>query len=385
MYQVHSPVAPLLPHRLRAAALSLLLTALAVLPARAEYDRSFEFDAEILRVGNLIGAVTVEGHGGSDFVVEVRVRGRDADDGVVEFVATEGREAELMVVFPKDERRYVYPALGRGSRSTFNPGRSRGWWNEVFGKERIEVRGSGNGLEVWADLTVKVPRGGELVLGNGAGTVKAEGVNGALELTTRVGAVDAREIAGALKIDTGSGHVDVDGVRGDLLVDTGSGHVGANDVEGSSISIDTGSGHVELTLANAPQIVIDTGSGKVRLDRITGSSVAVDTGSGGVDARDVAADRVDIDTGSGSVDVQLTRMGEGNFVVDTGSGSITFVMPEDASAHVQAETGSGGIDVELQKVDFATKKRDHVEFEVGSGAAKVVLDTGSGRIRIASR
>lgn len=377
-------------HRARAlhfaalAALAVLALTLAR-PALADYDQSFRFDAASLRVGSLIGAVTVEGHNGSEFIVDVKVRGEDAEDGILEFEATEGRAAELLVHFPEGERSYVYPALGRGSRSSFSRGGNGNWWSELLGTDKIDVRGAGRGLELWADITVKVPRGGELEFGNGAGMIRATDVEGALDLRTRVGAVEATAIRGSLVADTGSGSVEVDGVLGDLLVDTGSGHVDASDVTGERIGIDTGSGHVTLRKSQAPIVEIDTGSGQVEIETLVSSQVVVDTGSGSVDARAIEADRVEIDTGSGSVDIDLTRMGSGDFVIDTGSGSITFLMPENASAHVEAETGSGGIDVRVAQAQMLRDKRDHVEFEVGGGDATVQLDTGSGRIRIASR
>ena len=366
---------------------SALLVAAFVAPARAEFQRSFDFASESLRVGNLIGAITVEGHDGSGFLVEVDVRGEDATEDLLDFRTDDGRTASLMIVFPEDERRYVYPELGRNSRSSFsrNRGDRGGWWGELFGRNKIEVRGSGRGLEVWADVTIKVPRGAELFVLNGCGEIVAERVDGHLELGVRSGHVTATGIDGSLVADTGSGHVEVDGVRGNLLADTGSGHVDAVDVEGEKITIDTGSGHVRLTDARAPEIEVDTGSGNVDLDRVVGRELVVDTGSGSVEMLDVEADDVEVDTGSGSVRCELVRMGGGDFVIDTGSGSITFLMPEGASAHVEADTGSGGIDIDVVGADMIRDKRDHAEFEVGGGGARVTLDTGSGGIRIAMR
>jgi len=58
-------------------------------------------------------------------------------------------------------------------------------------------------------------------------------------------------------------------------------------------------------------------------------------------------------------------------------------LPPEASAEVRAETGSGGIDLGLDSpVELKYKDRNEIAFTVGSGAARVVLDTGSGGIRI---
>ena len=101
-----------------------LLATLILLPAaaRADFEETFRYDARTLTVGNLIGEVTVEGHSGSEFVVEVKVQGEDADPERILFQSKEGNVAELLIQFPvDDERRFVYPRLGSRSRTTFSP------------------------------------------------------------------------------------------------------------------------------------------------------------------------------------------------------------------------------------------------------------------------
>ena len=372
---------------LRAAPLlALLLLVLVVPAARADYQESFTFDSGSLQLTNLIGAVEIEGHDGSGFVVEVTVSGADAEEGVIEFRPTEGDRAELVIGFPvEDERTYVYPELGRNSRTTFNPGRGdRGIW-DVFGRGKIEVRGSGRGMELWADVRVKVPSGAEFIVFNGVGAIEAADLAAHLEINVRSGSAYVRDVVGDVAVDTGSGHVEIDTVEGDLMVDTGSGHVEVLGLSGARASIDTGSGHVVMRDVTVPRIAVDTGSGHVEMERVTCDEVEVDTGSGHVELDELAAKSTAVDTGSGRVRVELVEMGDGDYDIDTGSGSITFLMPENASARIEAETNSGGIDVDVAGADIQRQKRDHVRLEVGDGAADVRLDAGSGGIRIASR
>ena len=109
----------------------------------------------------------------------------------------------------------------------------------------------------------------------------------------------------------------------------------------------------------------------------------MDTGSGRVRALAIRADAALIDTGSGEVELRLDRMGEGEFQVDTGSGRVILALPADASADVSADTGSGGIHLDFDApVQILHKDDDEIRFRVGGGAARVVLDTGSGSIRI---
>ena len=372
------------PQPIRSAAFALALALLVITsPAVAEdFDESFTFDATTLRLSNLIGAIDVEGHDGADFQVDVRVRGEDASRDEITFEVEEGSTTTLRIVFP-DERDFVYPELGSNSRTRFGLGEGGGW--NIFGRDTIEVRGRGRGLEMWADVTIRVPRDAELVVRHGVGGIEALDVNAHLDLGVRSGHARAQRVNGDVELDTGSGHVAVEAITGALRVDTGSGHVEAVDVNGPRMLIDTGSGNVRLVDAQGDHIEIDTGSGKVEVSRATFGEITIDTGSGSVDCEELAADDLSIDTGSGSVSVDLVRLGDGEFHVDTGSGGIRFSMPASASAHVWAETGSGGVDLDVAGARIVKEKRDEIEFEVGDGAARIELETGSGGIRIAAR
>ena len=338
------------------------------LTAQAEFSETFSLSGDRLIVSNLIGEVRVES-GGSEFQVRVDVKGRDADRDDIDIDTREGGTSELMVILPRSSD-YVYPGMGRGSRTTLSRrGGGNGDWmrvlGEILGKDRITVRGSGRGMEVWADITVRVPSGSEIVVQNGVGKVFADGISGDVFLETRSGSVDAR------------------GIDGNLTADTGSGSVRAEDVRGDEVFIDTGSGSVQVRGIDADQFTADTGSGRVVAEDVRCRSFNVDTGSGGVRAGRIEADNAVIDTGSGSVELDLDRMGGGRFLIDTGSGGVTLNLPPDASAEIYADTGSGGIQLDVTSaVKIHHKERDELRATIGSGEAKIEIDTGSGGVRI---
>jgi len=344
----------------------------AVVPSAAaagEFARDFTFDGDKLVVANLVGWVEVVPAAGDAFHVTVNVRGADAAEGLLEFAVTEGGKDRLAVQFPLDEHReYVYPELGRDSRTTIHVGDddSGSWLKKVlsgiYGK-KVTVRGHGDGLEVWADITVEVPRGRELEVLHGVGRISAAGVSADLVLDTHSGPIAVRDVTGAVLCDTGSGSVEAGGVRGDLTVDTGSGSVEVRDCEGKEILVDTGSGSVDIDGASCDKLAVDTGSGSVR-------------------ARGVRTESATIDTGSGSVELRLDGMGKGRFLVDTGSGGIDLVLPAGASAHVVAETGSGRIRNEINGAEVRHQERDELDMTIGGGDASVTLDAGSGSVTI---
>lgn len=347
--------------------LPFLLLILAIPASGSELEQEFKFDGDELKISNMIGKVEVRSTSSDEILVTVTVRGEDAESGILEFESDQGSKAELHINFPIDDhKKYVYPELGRGSKTTIsykdeNEGGS--WLKKIFGGDRITVRGKGSGLEIWADVLVEVPSGRSLEVKLGVGSIEAEEVNADLVLDTHSGAIMATDITG------------------DLLADTGSGRVTASNIDGN-VNVDTGSGKVDLTDCRGEIILVDTGSGSVKGEGLICSELNIDTGSGSVRASGVETDEAKIDTGSGSVVLQLDRMGTGRFLLDTGSGSIVLELPDGASARIAADTGSGSMNNELQGAMVKNMGRREMSLVVGDGEARVTLDAGSGSITV---
>jgi hypothetical protein len=308
---------------------------------------------------NIAGNAQVRGGTGSNVVVRVTRGGTGAAQLSIESGQIRGRST-LRIIYPDDQ--IVYPAMGRGSNSTFSV-RADGTFGDGDGNngDRVRVRGSGIGLEAWADLVIEVPSGITASVYIAAGEIDAQGVSANVRLDTGTGDVTARDISGALDVDSGSGGVTVQGVQGDLSVDTGSGSVRVSDVVGDIVELDTGSGGIVGTGLEAATVSVDTGSGTIELLRVSAPSVLVDTESGSVE--------IELMT-----DVDLLE-------VDTGSGSVTVRAPADLGATVEIDTGSGGIDLDFP-LEVRSVRRDRVEGRLGDGAGTINIDTGSGSIRI---
>lgn len=308
---------------------------------------------------NLAGHVEVVRGSGADVVVRISRGGADASALRVEMGRLGGRET-LRIIYPDDE--IVYRQMGRGSRTSLSV-RSDGTFSDGNGGggDRVRIRGTGSGLEAWADLVIEVPDGNDFALYLAVGEVEANGVEADLLIDAGSGSVTATNITGSLDIDTGSGRVTVRGVDGDLYVDTGSGRVEFSDVV-------------------AYEIEIDTGSGGVRGSRIEAELLSVDTGSGSIDLQSVTSSEVTLDTGSGSIDIELMTDIE-RLDADTGSGSVTIRAPSDLGAVIDIETGSGGIDLDFP-LEVRSIRRDHVRGTIGDGRGQIHIDTGSGSIRL---
>jgi DUF4097 and DUF4098 domain-containing protein YvlB len=343
-----------------------ILAALAMPAAAADFEKRLTLRSDQVLVTNLIGKVRIEGSPGPDFEVELQVQGRDASPERVRIDVHEGSYGEVLVEFPLDEsRRYVYPRLGRGTTS-FNPTGNESWLGSLFGagRDSVKVAGSGPGLELWVDATIRVPGGKALKVSHGVGEIVAAGVRGDLDLAIHAGPVAVQRVEGRVIADGGSASLTFEDVQGD-------------------VSADTGSGEVTVTRSRGDRVAVDTGSGSVEIQDVEAAKVSVDTGSGSVGATGLGVDELLVDTGSGSVTIELQRMGAGRFVIDTGSGSIDLRLPAAASADIVADTGRGGIRLDLGADHrVLASESDSVHARIGAGAASVRLDTGSGGIRV---
>jgi hypothetical protein len=335
-------------------------------------EKHFSIPGERLVLADLIGKIEVKPADGTDFVIDVTIRGKDATADRIRFDQKAGGDAHFYIQFPdKDADRFVYPRL-EGSTTIMSPNSRPDRKDNLLdwvlpGRHKtIRVSGEGNGLEIWADVVVRVPRGRALDVRHGVGEILANGTTGKLDLDNNSGPVSAQGIQGDVVIDTGSGNVRVGDITGDLSVDTGSGDVDASRCKGVDFHIDTGSGTVQCAEIDCKKILIDTGSGDVE-----GAGVSADNGK--------------IDTGSGSVSVSFDRIGSGPFVVDTGSGDVTVKLPSDANARITAETGSGDIVSKLSNARVTRKSSDELAMTVGKGDARFSIDTGSGDVRIGGK
>jgi len=407
--------------------LPLLLALLAFAsPGRGEILREFELEGNRLLVGDLAGTVELTAAEGEVFRVEARVRGKDATEDAITFDLKEGSShSQLILRYPTEEHHeYVYPLLGRRSRSEFDYDPARhgegSLLRRLLGdrKRRVVVSGGGDGMELWVDLTIHVPRGRECTVYLGCGEISAKEVRGELELIAVQGTVTAEEVvgdvsadtgsgdvrlariqgkvevdtgSGAVRLesiegkttaDTGSGEVEATGIQGSLSIDTGSGAVVVRSSRGGKLTIDTGSSAVRLEDTEAQRVSVDTGIGAIRLEGLRCRELSVDTGSGGISARGLRALRAQMETGSGDLRVVFERLEEGQFELETGSGDIELGLPREASARIDASWSSGGIHLEREDAHVESKEDDRLIARVGAGEARVSLSTGSGSITV---
>jgi lia operon protein LiaG len=334
--------------------------AVVIIPNTSPQGEHYDISGNLVAVYNLAGEIRLEAGSGSAVTVEVRRGGSDAGQLQIQ-TGQIGDAQTLRVIYPDD--RVVYPESSGHWRTTVRV-RDDGTFGDGNGRRdsrRVEIRSDGSGLEAYADMTIRIPRGQRFSLHHAAGEITATNVDG------------------NIRLDSQSAPVTVDGARGTLSVDVGSGSIEVSDVEGD-VDLDTGSGSVTATNVHGIELNIDTGSGSVDVSGAAVRTLNIDTGSGGVDVLESSAESVMIDTGSGGVHGTFTASPD-DIEIDTGSGSVTLGLPADYSAKVAVETSSGDIDFDFP-VQVRHFERNEVNGTIGSGNGSLSIDTGSGSVRI---
>jgi hypothetical protein len=226
-----------------------------------------------------------------------------------------------------------------------------------IGQLRPPLPASLAGLRV--NYRIEAPPRSELRVRTGAGTVQVVG------------------LAGPVRATTGSGDIELNGIAGDTELTTGSGDIQGRDL-GGSVELRTGHGDVRLERVGAT-VRATTGSGDITVADAHGT-ISIRTGHGDVRLERPAGD-VRVRTGAGDVTVRGAP-GEGAYwEIRTGAGDVLLELPATASCTLRATTHAGDI---VSQLPLAEEERDRhrLRGRLGSGSARIEIETGVGDIRL---
>ena len=209
-------------------------------------------------VENLAGRMRIVTGSGRTVVAVATVHAESAElADSVRFEEVSGKDgrATLRVRYPLEEYgriRYSDTGHGNGFLGMFGGNSNT---STRYDGHRVKVSSS-KGVEVWADVEIRVPAGEiDAKFRNVVGRMAAEGLHGRLEF------------------DTGSGDITLDRLAGQIEADTGSGDIVARRCTGS-LDCDTGSGDCEIIDFDGDEITGNVGSGDIMIRSCRGSTVA---------------------------------------------------------------------------------------------------------------
>ncbi len=149
-----------------------------------------------------------------------------------------------------------------------------------------------------------------------------------------------------------------------------------------------GSGRVDYTIKAPSDAIledIELVNGNLMVSGITGN-LSLGTVNGSITATGMAGNAW-VETVNGNVDLSFDKMSDGQSVdLESVNGAIVLRIPAKANAHVDAETLNGAISSEFG----LTVEKGHwvgrsMEGRLGSGGARITLETVNGNIDIKKR
>jgi DUF4097 and DUF4098 domain-containing protein YvlB len=155
---------------------------------------------------------------------------------------------------------------------------------------------------------------------------------------------------------------------------------------GSRIEAEAVSADLEVEAVHGP-VSIESVNGRVRIQGdVTEAEVSTVASSILVES-DTELRSGEFETVAGNIDFRGALSPNGRFSFESLSGSVTLRLPSGTSAEFEVETFSGDIDNELgppaqRTGDYGPGKS--LEFSMGSGGARVSIESFSGHVKLLS-
>lgn len=176
-------------------------------------------------------------------------------------------------------------------------------WEKYFSNEhRITI-----------DYEVTVPKGTDLHLNSGSGTLSIENTRGPVRGRTGSGNITASYAWKNSRLATGSGTVRISNATGILRLEAGSGDVFVKDSVLSDLQVGTGSGNIQIASVKG-HLRAEAGSGNITVKGTPLTHWQVETDSGNIDLTLTASSKFRLearsDAGSIKCDLPLTLVGK---------------------------------------------------------------------------
>lgn len=251
----------------------------------------------------------------------------DLDRGAVEVLSHDAHEVYIQAEARGWAAGMVHFALAHTGNDVEFDGSVDGWFPNLLGQPRIEVR-------AW------VPREYSVEVETRGGRIHVEEITGRLGAVTRGSRIQAARIAGPVLARTSGGRIEILDVLGDLRART----------SGASVRLAGVRGDIEV--------------------RTSGGSIKIEDAGGEVDAR----------TSGASVQASFADEPWGR--IETSGGSVNVECPAHAGTELDAKTSGGSLQID-DAFEIRGKRHKHrFHGTLNGGGSPLAIRTSGGSIRV---
>jgi DUF4097 and DUF4098 domain-containing protein YvlB len=204
--------------------------------------------------------------------------------------------------------------------------------------------------------------------------VKSEGRRGPsqVDYTITVPTWMALTLSGVytdIKVDGVDNEVTAETVQGEIAVVGGSGNVSLKSVQGA-VTLEKARGRIDLSTVNE----------EIRATGISGD-LSAETVNGDIRLTQIESANVEANTVNGDVTYEGTIKDGGRYRFATHDGSLLVSVPEKANVSVAVSTFNGEFNA-CFPVQLREKTKHRFSFTIGSGSARLELESFDGDIRL---
>jgi DUF4097 and DUF4098 domain-containing protein YvlB len=182
-------------------------------------------------------------------------------------------------------------------------------------------------------------------------------------------ALDLSSQSGDVRVTGSRGEVSVSSVEGSIVVQGGSGFISLQSVEGD-VDLSGASGRVKASTVDG-KILIRGSSGDVKASAVDGN----------IQLEDIQTTEVEANTVDGEISYSGAIRSGGRYSLSSHDGDVTVYAP-DISAEVTVSTFSGDFQSDYPVTLKGTQNRGRMNFTLGSGGARLDLESFDGTVTL---
>lgn len=267
----------------------------------------------------------------------------------------------LLLAVPQERTDTTFPANGLHRLMVENRNGAtivRGW-----DREQVRIRAASRRQD---RIDIEVDRADGTI---GVETDRGQDVQYEIDVPVRM-AVDIEGTNQSVRVENIMAPIGVESVNGEITVRGGRRQVSLETVQGR-ITLEGAAGSIDVSSTNNA-VLLRRSSGEISVESVNGA----------VTLEDIRATHLDASTVNGTVTFSGTLAPQGRYSLGTHNGTIEMRVPQgsDATFVVSTFNGEFEVDFPIQVRDQDT--RGQYQFRLGSGAARVELESFSGNVRV---